>query len=173
MLQLLKPSWLQPVLCNKSEHYNKEYPLLTTTRESPCAAMKTQCNQNQYINFLKSYLKKKKHSKQDKHSWFSLEEQNSLLSQPCPAIAPTHLRSLSLLSQIIGTVSYLISRLWLLYTHPPIPATTVKFPPKYTTYVQQLPPTQEHSMTPQYLENKTQTWTIPFEALCDPKTRSP
>ena len=50
--QLLKPTHLEPMLLNKRSHHNekpvhrnKELPLLTRTRESPRAAMKTQCNQ--------------------------------------------------------------------------------------------------------------------------------
>ena len=53
VLQLLKPVRLQPVLHNKRSHHNKkpahhneEQPPLATTRESPCAATKTQCSQN-------------------------------------------------------------------------------------------------------------------------------
>ena len=64
MLQLLKPLHLEPVLCNKRNHSN-EKPVhhnssgavtdlsvndkctpLVTTRESPHAVMKTQCNQS-------------------------------------------------------------------------------------------------------------------------------
>ena len=52
--QLLKPACLEPVLCNKRSHcnekavyHNEEYPLLAATRESPRAAMKTQCSQKQ------------------------------------------------------------------------------------------------------------------------------
>ena len=50
--QLLKPMLLDPVLHNKRSHrsekpvhHNEEYPLLTTTRESPRAATKTQHSQ--------------------------------------------------------------------------------------------------------------------------------
>ena len=50
--QLLKPTRLEPVLrnkrshCNeKTAHHNEEQPQLTATRESPCAATKTQCVQ--------------------------------------------------------------------------------------------------------------------------------
>ena len=50
--QLLKPARLEPVLRNKRghrnekpAHRNKEQPLLAATRESPCAATKTQCSQ--------------------------------------------------------------------------------------------------------------------------------
>ena len=50
--QLLKPSCLEPVLHNnrshhyeKPVHHNEKQPLLATTRESPRAAMKTQCSQ--------------------------------------------------------------------------------------------------------------------------------
>ena len=50
--QLRKPVSLQPMLCNKRSHSNEkpahhkeEYPPLTTTRESPHAARKTQCSQ--------------------------------------------------------------------------------------------------------------------------------
>ena len=50
--QLLKPVHVEPVLCNKRRHCNKkpvhhkeEQPQLTTTRESPRTAMKTQCTQ--------------------------------------------------------------------------------------------------------------------------------
>ena len=42
--QLLKPARLEPVFCSKRRHRN-EKPLLTATRESPLAAMKTQCSQ--------------------------------------------------------------------------------------------------------------------------------
>ena len=52
VLQLLKPTHLEPVLCNErghhSEnptHHSEEWPLLATTRESPHAAAKTQCSQ--------------------------------------------------------------------------------------------------------------------------------
>ena len=52
VLQLLKPTRLEPMLHNKRSyrnekpvHHNEEKPPLTTTRESPCAAMKTQCRQ--------------------------------------------------------------------------------------------------------------------------------
>ena len=52
MLQLLKPTWLDPVLCNershpneKPTHCNEEQPPLAATRESPCTATKTQCSQ--------------------------------------------------------------------------------------------------------------------------------
>ena len=51
-LQLLKPACLEPVVCNKRchcnekpAHCNEEQPPLTTTRESPRAATKTQCSQ--------------------------------------------------------------------------------------------------------------------------------
>jgi len=40
-LQLVKP-WQE-----KLRHCNKKYPLLTTARESPYAAMKTQCSQKE------------------------------------------------------------------------------------------------------------------------------
>ena len=47
-----KPACLEPMLCHKSSHRNeepihrkKEELLLTSTRESPLAAMKTQHNQ--------------------------------------------------------------------------------------------------------------------------------
>ena len=50
--QLLKPPCLQPVLHDKRSHRNekpvhrnKEEPPLTATRESLCAATKTQCSQ--------------------------------------------------------------------------------------------------------------------------------
>ena len=50
--QLLKPTHLEPVLRNKRSHCNekpvhcnKEQPLLTSTRERPCAATKTQCSE--------------------------------------------------------------------------------------------------------------------------------
>ena len=50
--QLLKPTHLEPMLCNKRSHRNekpvhrKEEKLpLAATRESPCAATKTQCSQ--------------------------------------------------------------------------------------------------------------------------------
>ena len=50
--QLLKPAHLKPMLRNKRSHRNEkpavrneEYPLLTATRESLCAAMKTQRSQ--------------------------------------------------------------------------------------------------------------------------------
>ena len=49
---LLKPARLEPVLRNKRSHRNEkpahrneEWPLLAATRESPNAAMKTQCSQ--------------------------------------------------------------------------------------------------------------------------------
>ena len=52
VLQLLKLSRLEPVLHNKRRHPNEktvhhheEYPLLTTTGESPMKAMKAQHNQ--------------------------------------------------------------------------------------------------------------------------------
>ena len=52
LLQLLKPVLLETVLHNRRGHRNerplhrgKEWPLLATTRESLCAAMKTQCSQ--------------------------------------------------------------------------------------------------------------------------------
>ena len=51
--QLLKPTCLESMLHNKRSHcnekpmhHNEEYPLLATTRESSCAATKTQCSQN-------------------------------------------------------------------------------------------------------------------------------
>ena len=47
-----EPARLEPVLCNnrshrnkKPVHHNEEWPLLTTTRQSPRAATKTQCSQ--------------------------------------------------------------------------------------------------------------------------------
>ena len=47
--QLLKPTSLEPVLCNKRSHdnerpahRNEEWPPLAATRESPCAATQTQ-----------------------------------------------------------------------------------------------------------------------------------
>ena len=50
--QLLKPALLEPVLRNKRSHdnekpthHNEEYPSLATTRESPCAATKTEHSQ--------------------------------------------------------------------------------------------------------------------------------
>ena len=50
--QLLKPEYLEPVLCNKRNHcrekpahLNEEQPQLDTTRESPHVAMKTQSSQ--------------------------------------------------------------------------------------------------------------------------------
>ena len=50
--QLLKPAHLEPVLCNKRSHCNEkpmhrneEQPPLTSIRESPGAAMKTQHSQ--------------------------------------------------------------------------------------------------------------------------------
>ena len=49
MLQLLKPTYLEPVLCNKQSHhnqkpthYNAEQPLLSSTRESCMKAAKTE-----------------------------------------------------------------------------------------------------------------------------------
>ena len=52
MPQLLKPTCLEPVLCNKRSHRNQksahcdeEQPPLATTRKSPREAMKTQCSQ--------------------------------------------------------------------------------------------------------------------------------
>ena len=55
-LQLLKPLCLEPMLCNKRSHHNeksmrhnKEWFLLTETRESPLLAMKTQCSQNKHL----------------------------------------------------------------------------------------------------------------------------
>ena len=54
VLQLLKPVRLEPVLYNKRSHCNEkpahcnqEEPPLAATRESPHAAMKTQCSQKQ------------------------------------------------------------------------------------------------------------------------------
>ena len=51
-LQLLKPTHLEPMLRNKRSHCNEkpahrneEQPPLATTRESPCAAMKSQHSQ--------------------------------------------------------------------------------------------------------------------------------
>ena len=51
-MQLLKPTCLEPVLCNKRSHRNEkpthrneEQPLLAATRESLHAAKKTQCSQ--------------------------------------------------------------------------------------------------------------------------------
>ena len=48
VLQLLKATCLESVLCNmrkhcneKPEHLNEEQPLLNETRESPCKARKT------------------------------------------------------------------------------------------------------------------------------------
>ena len=50
--QLLKPTCLEPVLCNKRSHRNEkpvhrneEWPPLAATRESPRAATKTQSSQ--------------------------------------------------------------------------------------------------------------------------------
>ena len=50
--QLLKTAHLEPVLRNKRSHFNEkpahhneEQPPLAATRESPCAATKTQCSQ--------------------------------------------------------------------------------------------------------------------------------
>ena len=47
--RLLRPVCLEPVLRNKRSHHNEkpahhneEWPLLTTTKESPCTATKTQ-----------------------------------------------------------------------------------------------------------------------------------
>ena len=52
VLQLLKPARLEPMLCNKRNHRNEKpthcnekLPPLTTTRESPRAATKTQHSQ--------------------------------------------------------------------------------------------------------------------------------
>ena len=63
MPQLLKPVHLEPMLCNKRSHHNEkpahrneEQPLLTTARESPCAATKTQCSQKQ-INKINKFFK--------------------------------------------------------------------------------------------------------------------
>ena len=49
MLQLLKPTYLEPVLCNKGSHcneklthHNAEQPLLSSTRESRMKATKTE-----------------------------------------------------------------------------------------------------------------------------------
>ena len=60
LLQLLKPACLEPLLdnvrshCNeKPGHCNEEQPLLSTTRESPCTAMKTQWSQKKKKNHLK------------------------------------------------------------------------------------------------------------------------
>ena len=47
--QLLKPERLEPVLRNKKSHRD-EKPALTTTRESPRAAMKTRHSQNNFLN---------------------------------------------------------------------------------------------------------------------------
>lgn len=51
ILQLLKPMRLEPVLCSKRSHsnenpmyHNEKQPLLTATRKSLCAVMKTQHN---------------------------------------------------------------------------------------------------------------------------------
>ena len=50
--QLLKPVRLDPVLLSKRSHrnekpvhHNEEEPPIPRTKESPCAAMKTQCSQ--------------------------------------------------------------------------------------------------------------------------------
>ena len=68
--QLLKPAQLEPMLCNKRSHHekpthcNEEWPRLTATRESPCAATKTQCSQklkNKINNFF--FLSEKRTSK--------------------------------------------------------------------------------------------------------------
>ena len=57
--QLLDPTRLVPVLHNKRSHRNnKEQPLLTATRESPCTATKTQCSQKQ-INKINKFFKKR------------------------------------------------------------------------------------------------------------------
>ena len=58
MPQLLKPAHLEPMLCNKRSHHNEkparhneEEPLLSATRESSGATMKTQHSQiNKQIN---------------------------------------------------------------------------------------------------------------------------
>ena len=62
--QLLKPMHREPVLHNKRSHCNEkpthrseEWPPLAATRESPCAAMKTQRSQNK-INICCKSLKK-------------------------------------------------------------------------------------------------------------------
>ena len=52
VMQLLKPGRLEPRLCNRRSHGNEEpkhrseeQPVLSTTRECPCASMKTQHSQ--------------------------------------------------------------------------------------------------------------------------------
>ena len=62
--QLLKPTRLEPVLCNKrSHHYEKpahcngEWPPLATTRGSPHAVTKTQRSQK-WINKINKFIKK-------------------------------------------------------------------------------------------------------------------
>ena len=64
LLQLLKPACQEPLLYNVRSHHNEtpthcneEQPLLSTTRESPCTAVKTQWSQK------KNLLKKSKNIK--------------------------------------------------------------------------------------------------------------
>ena len=70
--QLLKPAYLEPVLRNKRSHRhekpahrNEEQPPLTITRESLCAATKTQHGQKKF----KKKKKKKKTNKKIKVCW--------------------------------------------------------------------------------------------------------
>ena len=67
VLQLLKPVHLEPMLHNKRSHHNekpahhnKELPLLATTRESPRAAMKTQCSHKSTNQSINQSIEKKK-----------------------------------------------------------------------------------------------------------------
>ena len=60
VLQLLKPSNLEPVLYNKRSHRNekpaccnKNWHLLMTTRENPCKAIKTHCSQKERNKFMR------------------------------------------------------------------------------------------------------------------------
>ena len=59
-------STTEPVLCNrrshlneKPVHFNEEWPLLVTTRESLCAAMRPSAAKNKYLKKKKKTLKKK------------------------------------------------------------------------------------------------------------------
>ena len=61
--QLLKPEHLEPVLCNKGSHCNNK-PIhcnqgvapLVAIRESPCASVKAQCNQQINKNFKHTFM---------------------------------------------------------------------------------------------------------------------
>ena len=71
MLQLLKPTRLEPVLHNKRSHHserpvhcNEEQPPLAATRESPHVATKTQRSQKRKTE--RNLFKKKKKKKKEK-----------------------------------------------------------------------------------------------------------